>query len=45
MTQDLFLRRKWTLRAHGQQVVFVERANERTAHVIDESSRSTYTGG
>ena len=34
MTQDLFLRRKWTLRAHGQQVVFVKRANGRTAHVL-----------
>jgi hypothetical protein len=34
MTRDLFLRRKWTLRAHGEQVVFVKKANERTAHVL-----------
>jgi hypothetical protein len=33
MTSDLFLRRKWTLRAHGEQVVFVKRANERAEHV------------
>lgn len=34
MTRELFLRRKWTLRAHGQQVVFVKRANERPEHVL-----------
>jgi hypothetical protein len=34
MTSDLFLRRKWTLRAHGEQVVFVKRANERAEHVV-----------
>jgi hypothetical protein len=34
MTKDLFLRRKWTLRAHGEQVVFVKRANERGEHVL-----------
>lgn len=34
MTSDLHLRRKWTLRAHGQQVVFLKRSNERSAHVI-----------
>jgi hypothetical protein len=34
MTRDLFLRRKWTLRAHGKQVVFVKRANERREHVL-----------
>ena len=34
MTRDLFLRRKWTLRAHGEQVVFVKRANERREHVL-----------
>ena len=28
------LRRKWTLRAHGQQVVFVKRRNERSEHVL-----------
>jgi hypothetical protein len=31
---DLMLRRKWTLRAHGEQVVFVKRRNERTEHVV-----------
>ncbi len=34
MTRDLFLRRKWTLRAHGDQVVFVKRSNERREHVL-----------
>ena len=34
MTRDLSLRRKWTLRAHGEQVVFVKRANERGEHVM-----------
>ncbi len=28
------LRRKWTLRAHGQQVVFVKNRNERAIHVM-----------
>lgn len=28
------LRRKWTLRAHGRQVVFVKRRNERAEHVV-----------
>jgi hypothetical protein len=28
------LRRKWTFRAHGKQVVFVKRSNERTTHVL-----------
>lgn len=28
------LRRKWTLRAHGHQVVFVKKVNEHTAHVL-----------
>jgi hypothetical protein len=31
---ELTLRRKWTLRAHGQQVVFVKRRYERTEHVV-----------
>lgn len=31
---DLHLRRKWTLRAHGHQAVFVKRPNEQTAHVL-----------
>ena len=34
MGNDLALRRKWTLRAHGRQVVFVKRPNERTSHVV-----------
>jgi hypothetical protein len=34
MTDELMLRRKWTLRAHGRQVVFIKRSNERAAHVI-----------
>ncbi|MEM7033617.1 MAG: hypothetical protein AAF629_28980 [Chloroflexota bacterium] len=34
MTNDLYLRRKWTLQAHGQQVVFIKNKNERTAHVL-----------
>jgi hypothetical protein len=28
------LRRKWTWRAHGRQVVFVKKANERSEHVL-----------
>lgn len=34
MTHELFLRRKWTFRAHGQQVVLVKRRNERSSHVL-----------
>lgn len=34
MTAELFLRRKWTLRAHGRQIVFVKKPNERTEHVV-----------
>jgi len=34
MNQELRLRRKWTLRAGDQQVVFVKRAYERTTHVV-----------
>lgn len=33
MTGELFLRRNWTLRAHGEQVV-VKRAYERPEHVL-----------
>lgn len=33
MTNEFQLRRKWTLRAHGQQVVFVKNPNERAIHV------------
>ncbi len=34
MTMELFLRRKWTFRAHGKQVVCIKRSNERTTHVL-----------
>jgi hypothetical protein len=34
MTRDLFLRRKWTLRAHDHQVVFVKRRLESVSHVM-----------
>lgn len=34
MGSELGLRRKWTFRAHGEQVIFVKRRNERTEHVI-----------
>lgn len=34
MTDDLLLRRKWTLRAHGQQVVFIKKAQESAEHVL-----------
>jgi hypothetical protein len=34
MTEELLLRRKWTLRAHGQQVVFIKKAQESTEHVM-----------
>lgn len=31
---DLSLRRKWTLKAHGKQIVFVKRPIESSAHVL-----------
>ncbi len=34
MTTDLLLRRKWTLHAHGKQVVFIKKPNEHTSHVL-----------
>ncbi|HWB12858.1 MAG TPA: hypothetical protein VG826_26770 [Pirellulales bacterium] len=34
MGNDLALRRKWTLRAHGRQMVFVKRPHEQTSHVV-----------
>ena len=34
MTDELLLRRKWTLRAHGRQVVFVKKAFESDTHVL-----------
>ena len=34
MGSDLLLRRKWTLRAHGEQVVFVKKKRESQEHVL-----------
>jgi hypothetical protein len=34
VTDDLLLRRKWTLRAHGRQVVFVKKPVESSTHVL-----------
>jgi hypothetical protein len=34
MTDELLLRRKWTLRAHGRQVVFVKKPYESGTHVL-----------
>ena len=34
MTTDLELRRKWTFRAHGKQMVFVKKALEGETHVL-----------
>jgi len=34
MTSELFLRRKWTLSAHGRQVVFVKKPYESDTHVL-----------
>jgi len=34
MTSDLALRRKWTLRAHGQQVVLIKKPLESQEHVV-----------
>ena len=34
MTSELLLRRKWTLRAHGQQVVFIKKPIEHAHHVL-----------
>lgn len=31
---DFLLRRKWTLRAHGKQVVFIKKPNEQSTHVL-----------
>ena len=31
---DLLLRRKWTFKAHGKQVVFVKGAKEHSSHVL-----------
>jgi hypothetical protein len=37
MTQDLELRRKWTFRAHGKQVVFIKKARESDIHVLTKA--------
>ncbi len=34
MSQDLQLRRKWTFRAHGQQIVLIKKAYESDTHVL-----------
>lgn len=34
MSNDLSLRRKWTLRAHGKQVIFVKKSQESSRHVL-----------
>lgn len=34
MSSELELRRKWTLRAHGQQIIFVKKSIEHTHHVL-----------
>lgn len=34
MSTELELRRKWTLRAHGQQVVFIKKPIEHAHHVL-----------
>jgi hypothetical protein len=34
MDEDLSIRRKWTLRARGRQIVLVKRRNEKTSHVF-----------
>jgi hypothetical protein len=34
MEEDLSIRRKWTLKAHGRQIVLVKRRNEKTSHVF-----------
>lgn len=34
MDQDLMLRRKWTFKAHGKQIVLVKKRNEQSRHVL-----------
>lgn len=34
MDEDLSIRRKWTLRAHGRQIVLVKKRNEKASHVF-----------
>jgi len=33
-SNELMLRRKWTFRAHGRQVVFIKKADEHVSHVL-----------
>ena len=37
MTEDLKLRRKWTFRAHGRQMVFVKKTFESEIHVLTKA--------
>jgi len=37
MTQELKLRRKWTFRAHGKQVVFIKKKFESEIHVLTKA--------
>ena len=37
MTQELKLRRKWTFRAHGKQVVFIKKTFESEIHVLTKA--------
>ena len=37
MNQDLKLRRKWTFRAHGRQVVFIKKSFESETHVLTKA--------
>ena len=37
MNSDLKLRRKWTLRAHGRQVVFIKKTYESDVHVLTKA--------
>ena len=37
MTQELKLRRKWTFRAHGKQMVFIKKTFESEIHVLTKA--------
>jgi hypothetical protein len=37
MTEDLKLRRKWTFRAHGKQMVFIKKTFESEIHVLTKA--------
>ena len=37
MTHDLKLRRKWTFRAHGKQIVFIKKPFESEIHVLTKA--------